>query len=222
MTSSWMAKRYVRSYFTHNLPEPPPLLRYVSGSAYKIISKRGYHHGTMLINAQLDRLGDLLRNTKTSLQTKGVESVRSPVANLGSFSTSITHDAFVYAVARAFREKYNGHGQAGDKVVYVEHGDEIVKKSADELRSWDWRFGQTPEFTHDLTNTFSWGEVRVHLTSKKGLITDCRISGIDLPVHDLIGLRYGTLDGAEDVLTKSFTGQPNHLQNILTWLRLEM
>lgn len=38
--------------------------QHVSGSAYKIVNKRAYHHGTMLINAQLGTLGDLLRNKK--------------------------------------------------------------------------------------------------------------------------------------------------------------
>ena len=38
------------------------LLRaYVSGSAYKIVNNRAYHHGTMLISTRLDLLGDLLR-----------------------------------------------------------------------------------------------------------------------------------------------------------------
>jgi lipoate-protein ligase A len=35
-------------------------LRYVSGSAYKIVNRRAYHHGTMLISTQLNTLGDLL------------------------------------------------------------------------------------------------------------------------------------------------------------------
>lgn len=37
---------------------------YVSGSAYKIVNKRAYHHGTMLISTRLDTLGDLLRSDK--------------------------------------------------------------------------------------------------------------------------------------------------------------
>ena len=37
---------------------------YVSGSAYKIVNTRAYHHGTMLVSAELDRLGNVLRNTK--------------------------------------------------------------------------------------------------------------------------------------------------------------
>ncbi|KAF8605374.1 Lipoyltransferase and lipoate-protein ligase [Ceratobasidium sp. AG-I] len=194
----------------------------VSGSAYKIISKRAYHHGTMLIDAQLDRLGNLLRNTKASLHTKGVESVRSPVANLVSFSPRITHETFVNAVARVFREKYDSEGNNGNNIVHVEHGNEIVEKGVEELRSWDWRFGQTPEFTHDLSKTFPWGEVKVHITSKRGLIADFEVSGINISKTDLIGLHYETLDGAEDILTKSYTGHQIHLQNFLSWLRLEM
>ena len=37
---------------------------HVSGSAYKIVNKRAYHHGTMLIDAKLDQLGEVLHNTK--------------------------------------------------------------------------------------------------------------------------------------------------------------
>jgi hypothetical protein len=45
-------------FFFANLP---PFFLYVSGSAYKIVNSRAYHHGTMLISTQLDTLGDLLR-----------------------------------------------------------------------------------------------------------------------------------------------------------------
>ncbi|KAF8681155.1 Lipoate-protein ligase [Rhizoctonia solani] len=192
---------------------------------YKIINKRAYHHGTMLINAQLDRLGNLLRNTKTSLHTKGVESVRSPVANLASSSSTITHDLFIECVTRAFREKYYPDDYWDDQVVQVDSksGNEFVVKGAEELRqSWEWRFGQTPEFTHDMHTSFSWGDVNVHLTSKRGLITRCQIKGLAIPDTSLVGLRYGTLETAEEILLKSYTGSPSYIDQFLTWLRREM
>jgi lipoate-protein ligase A len=37
---------------------------YVSGSAYKIVKDRAYHHGTMLISSQLGTLGDVLHVSK--------------------------------------------------------------------------------------------------------------------------------------------------------------
>ena len=39
--------------------------------------------------------------------TRGVASVRSPVKNLQEFSPAMTHDKFVQAVVRAFREEYH-------------------------------------------------------------------------------------------------------------------
>lgn len=37
---------------------------YVSGSAFKLTSNRAYHHGTMLIDADLEALRGVLRNNK--------------------------------------------------------------------------------------------------------------------------------------------------------------
>jgi len=38
--------------------------KHVSGSAYKIVNKRAYHHGTMLISSELGTLGKLLHSNK--------------------------------------------------------------------------------------------------------------------------------------------------------------
>jgi len=40
---------------------------HVSGSAYKIVNKRAYHHGTMLISSELGTLGKLLHSNKVLL-----------------------------------------------------------------------------------------------------------------------------------------------------------
>ena len=37
---------------------------HISGSAYKIVNSRAYHHGTMLISTELSTLGDLLHTSK--------------------------------------------------------------------------------------------------------------------------------------------------------------
>jgi lipoate-protein ligase A len=79
----------------------------VSGSAYKIVNKRAYHHGTMLISTQLDALGDLLRADKPTMVTQGVPSVRSPVVNLQQSNPGVTHEGFVRAVELAFRSEYD-------------------------------------------------------------------------------------------------------------------
>lgn len=46
---------------------------HVSGSAYKLVNARAYHHGTMLIDARLEHLRGVLSNTKVSLIPTGRE-----------------------------------------------------------------------------------------------------------------------------------------------------
>lgn len=76
----------------------------ISGSAYKIERNRAYHHGTMLLNARLDILKALLHRDEARLGKvvgRGVESVKSPVANLG-----MDKDVFISTVIDAFAAKY--------------------------------------------------------------------------------------------------------------------
>ena len=100
--------------------------RHVSGSAYKIVNKRAYHHGTMLISSSLETLGKLLHSNKVhiahlldfgtttdrldrpqdTMQTKGVASVRSPVCNLQQHQSDVSHETFVHAVVREFQDHY--------------------------------------------------------------------------------------------------------------------
>lgn len=101
---------------------------YVSGSAFKLVNARAYHHGTMLIDAKLGNLRGLLGTSKVrdfsalshsplliflrqeTLITKGVASVPSPVKNLREWSSSINHQNFVTSVAEEFTKLYGGNG----------------------------------------------------------------------------------------------------------------
>lgn len=56
--------------------------RKVSGSAYRETKDRGFHHGTLLLNADLSRLANYLNPDKKKLAAKGITSVRSRVTNL--------------------------------------------------------------------------------------------------------------------------------------------
>ena len=55
--------------------------RKVSGSAYRETKDRGFHHGTLLLNADLSRLANYLNPDKKKLQAKGITSVRGRLPN---------------------------------------------------------------------------------------------------------------------------------------------
>lgn len=76
--------------------------RKVSGSAYRETMDRGFHHGTLLLNADLSRLANYLNPDQKKLQAKGITSVRGRVANLVELLPGITHRQVCAAIEEAF------------------------------------------------------------------------------------------------------------------------
>ncbi|KAG9317692.1 hypothetical protein JVU11DRAFT_1905 [Chiua virens] len=208
-------------------------------SAYKIARNRAYHHGTMLISTRLDTLGDLLRTNKETMKTKGVASVRSPVRNLAQSSAAATHEAFVETVIRSFREEY-----AIEEEPYLVHEtgqyleDEYFKVGMSELQasltpcSWDWAYGQTPEFEYVISGAFKWGQLTSKIHSRHGTILSCSLSFphearippstrewlLELSQR-LVGKRYGFV---EEGVIEDDTDDSLDMKEIWSWLKREM
>ncbi|KAH9855036.1 Lipoyltransferase and lipoate-protein ligase [Lenzites betulinus] len=201
----------------------------VSGSAYKIVKDRAYHHGTMLISTRLDTLGELLRSNKDTMETRGVASVRSPVCNLQQYHTDVSHEGFVHAMVKAFREEY----RVDEKVHAVHDADglqnvEYIQRGMQELKTWNWAFGQTPEFTYRIEKAFPWGPA-AELRSKHGIILSCAFlsEGLNDTLREklaefggkLEGQRYGAVD--ERVTAAAREGEPR-LADVWEWLKVVM
>ncbi|KAF9429095.1 Biotin/lipoate A/B protein ligase, partial [Entomortierella beljakovae] len=147
---------------------------------------RAYHHGTMLIDSDLSSLGQYLKVDKSNLVTKGVASVRSPVTRLRDHSFTIDHLSFCEATRTEFLKRY-AHDQwrqnlEGEPIIVDEALIQSLKEVQtvrDEMQTWEWKYGQTPEFTYQLENDFSWGLVNVTIKAKQGVIT-----GVDIDTTD--------------------------------------
>jgi len=134
--------------------------RKVSGSAFRITSRRAYHHGTMLLSSDLAQLKGALRPTPhiNIVDSKAVVSVRSPVACLAPSSTTSTttthHLRFVHHLCRAFSRHYYGSFDAAPRPQMIGESEletnEFVRAGYAELKSWDWIYGQTPQFTREV------------------------------------------------------------------------
>jgi lipoate-protein ligase A len=88
--------------------------RKVSGSAYRETMDRGFHHGTLLLNADLSRLANYLNPDQKKLQAKGITSVRGRVANLVELLPGITHQQVCEAIQEAFFAITATRGRRGD------------------------------------------------------------------------------------------------------------
>lgn len=168
----------------------------ISGNAFKHAADRSFHHGTLLVNANMQKLGDYLNPHPLKLKAKGIKSVRARVANLVEFNKDINHENLSDAIIEAFCEYYG-------ETAPVEELDEAslakqptLNKYYEQMADWDWRFGKTPEFSHHIETRFDWGIIDMHLDVKQAVITDVVIFSDALNV-ELIDLLQQTLAGVK-------------------------
>ena len=120
--------------------------RKVSGSAYKMARNRALHHGTALLTSpNLGLIGRYLNSpAKQHISAKGVESVPSPVTNIG-----LGNEEFMQKVREQFRELYRVPDAVGEVLVSGEEAMEVdeIRKGIEELKGKEWTYCQTPGFT---------------------------------------------------------------------------
>jgi lipoate-protein ligase A len=96
-------------------------------------------------------------DSKPGIVTKGVESHRSPVTTLNlhrpeGLELEIKHSDFVNAVTEEFATVYAAPDKPIETVRVKERevSEAKVWDGVKELKSWEWTYGQTPEFTNDI------------------------------------------------------------------------
>lgn len=141
--------------------------RKFSGHAFYETGDFCYHHGTLLIDADKEDMSRYLNPSGEKLKSKGVESVRSRVANLIEYAPRITVAALEEALQEAFPEVYGIPANILPK-------DRIDNKKIDlfleKFSSWDWKYGRKIPFTNEVKERFSWGEAQIQLEADKGKI----------------------------------------------------
>ena len=203
----------------------------ISGSAFKHAIDRSFHHGTLLVNADMQKLGDYLNPHPLKLQAKGIKSVRSRVANLVEFNKDINHEALSAALIEAFCEYYG-------QTVEVEELDEAslaeqptLNKYYQQMADWDWRFGKTPQFSHRIETHFDWGLIDLHMEVQQAMIEEVVIFSdalnvelIDLLKAALTGIKYNRYEVKDtlDELSKAHTDLKAQIDDFCTWLLSEM
>lgn len=133
-----------RTAYTVDEPALPRPLK-VSGSAYKLTRQRALHHATTLLSSpNLHIIPQYLRSpAKKLIQAKGVESVSSPVGNIG-----LDVAAFKQQMQRQFAAMY---ANIGPPAITATVGDDYlnipdIRKGYAELQTEDWMWSQTPQF----------------------------------------------------------------------------
>lgn len=124
----------------------------ISGSAYKQTKFACFHHGTLLVNSDLEKLQESLKHTFVPKETKSIASVRSHVTTLREHYPGMEIDDVLELLSDYFQRPI-------ESVDGINLSNPEVQKCFHHLRSQEWLWNETPGFSlqHD-----GLGELKIH------------------------------------------------------------
>ena len=143
-----------------------------SGNAFYHSQGHAYHHGTLLVNADMEKLSKYLTPSKAKLQAKGVASVRSRVINLQELVPSLTCEQLADCMEQAFAEVY---GFATEEIVLSQEANADIDEWAKKLCNWDWLYGPKLPFSLSCEARFDWGSLTLELQVSSGQINAVQV-----------------------------------------------
>ncbi len=168
-----------------------------SGNAFLHRKDTSLHHGTILIGADMSRLGAYLNVNPLKLAGKGIQSVRARVVNLNEYVPELTVKQMMDLLTESFSNEYG----TPESIVFEDLSDlpERVKLLGERNASWEWLLGKTPQFTMDIQARFPWGSLEIGFVTKGGRVEVASVFSDSL-IPDFVPKIAAALAG------KAFTG----------------
>lgn len=146
--------------------------RKFSGNAFYEHRGKSYHHGTLLVDVDMENMSRYLCPSAAKLQAKGVQSVRSRVVNLKELKPDLTIAEMARRMEEAFCKVYG---------LEAEHLDEsgfdlgYIDALAERNGSWEWLHGQNLPCTMAFGERFAWGEIDLQILAAEGLVRQAAV-----------------------------------------------
>ena len=144
-----------------------------SGNAFYQDKVHAYHHGTLMVDVDKEKLGRYLSPPKAKLEAKGVASVRSRVVNLKELSPMLTIEGMRRNMQQAFQDIY---GLTAEKFVPDDTMKSEIQRLKELYSSWDYLYGAPLSFTFSCEEKFDWGYVGLQLDAKGGIVQNAQIN----------------------------------------------
>lgn len=141
--------------------------RKFSGNAFYHSRGHAYHHGTLLIRADMEKLQRYLNPSKAKLTAKGIASVRSRVMNLTELCPDLTIAQMKTNMQCAFAQVYRLPVQT---LQLPDAALSQIVETKERISSWEYLYGTPLPFACQMEQHFSWGTVQLHIQAKSGII----------------------------------------------------
>jgi lipoate-protein ligase A len=193
--------------------------RKISGNAQYAIGTKLVSHGTLLFNSDLSKVSEALNVKTEKIESKGIKSVRSRVANISEYIAKPMD-------ILEFRENIKvGILEEANNGVYIltqSDWDVINQISRERYQQWEWNFGRSPKFNIQKTQRFPFGQIDARIEVHKGEIQQVKFFGDFLGLRDvadieskLIGVRYDKMhlqEALEIIELKDYLGGLSSLE----------
>jgi len=149
--------------------------RKISGNAQFTNMKSMFSHGTLLFDSNLENVVRALNVKSEKIESKGIKSIRSRVANISEFlSGKMDVNEFKKIITDSLFEGFE------NPPVYSLCEDDwkkVCELSDKKYRNRDWNYGRSPEFNIQKIKRFDIGQIDARIFVKEGIIENIKIFG---------------------------------------------
>lgn len=162
----------------------------ISGNAQCVIGGRFLSHGTLLYQVRMSDLTAALRPDPLKIQSKGIESVRARVTNICEYLPDAPPvSEFAAGLAQFVAAQSGVEPREIDPAADPETAALAEKK----YRSWEWVFGENPEYSFKKTAKYPGGILEIGMEISGERIEKLSINGDFLATEDIAPLRAALL-----------------------------
>ncbi|MGE8205153.1 lipoate--protein ligase [Heyndrickxia sp. NPDC080065] len=166
--------------------------RKISGNAQFSTKGRMFSHGTLMLDSEIENVVSALKVKKDKIESKGIKSIRSRVANISEFlDEKLTMEEFRQLLLSYI---FGGSENIQEYKLTDEDWEKIHQLSKERYQNWDWNYGKSPKFNLQHTHRFPVGGIDVRLEVNKGIIENCKIYGDFFGVGNVVDIE-GKLTG---------------------------
>lgn len=146
-----------------------------SGNAQSVKQGKLLHHGTLLFDSRMEELVKALKVSEDKFQSKSVKSVRARVTNIKDYlHDDITVTEFKELLLKYMFDEDIELRESELSKADLENIDSLMKNK---YMSWDWNYGESPEFNVKQGKRFDGGKIEVLVNVKEGIIRDIKFYG---------------------------------------------
>ncbi|EUJ19840.1 lipoate--protein ligase [Listeria aquatica] len=166
----------------------------VSGNAQFATKGKMFSHGTLMYDLNLEHVAASLKPRKDKLESKGIKSVRSRVANIADFmDKEMTTEEF-RDLLLLYIFDVNDVSDVKEYKLTDADWERIHEISKARYANWDWNYGKSPKFDLERTKRFPVGSIDIRLNVNKGKISAIKIFGDFFGVADVTELEKKLVD----------------------------